>query len=192
MFSNTVSGEGFTTTTGTVVFTGGGGTGEGSGLGAFSVVKAVTGDGAGLVPSSLQYTVSYAYTDADGAPATGTLNLATGAAQTLSALPDGTVVTLTETTPPTVEGITWGTPVFSGEGITPTPEGAQLTITEDTTIAVTLTNPTTTTPPGTPAVPTGGLALTGAPLGGAAALATAFALLGTALITTTRRWIWRK
>lgn len=150
VFTNSISGEGFTTSTSTVVFAGGGGTGEGDGEGSLAILKAVSGAGAALIPTDVEYTVDYSYVDADGTPVAGTLNLVAGTPQTLDGLPEGVVVTLSESAPPAVDGAVWGNPVFSGEGVTVTEGGAQLTVSEGATVSVLLTNPTSVSPPVTP------------------------------------------
>ncbi|WP_025104762.1 DUF5979 domain-containing protein [Microbacterium paraoxydans] len=205
VFTNTVSGSSFTTTTGSVTVTTAGGGGDGDGLGGFTVAKQITGDGAALVPGTASFLVDYSYTAA-GAPVTGTLTLAAdGTAQSVQDIPEGTVVTLTERTAGAVAGIVWGTPLYAGEGVTTVDGSAQLSIGEDTVVAVELTNPTTLTPPSPsdppteeqppappapPAPPTTGLAITGADPGSLWALsATALVILalGGTLIARARR-----
>lgn len=126
----------------------GGGTGDGDATGAFTVTKAVAGTGASVVPADTAYTVHYSYGD----PAVErTVDVTAGATTTPITLPVGTVVTLDELTPPAVDGIDWGTPVFSGAGVTTLPDGrTQLTIGEETTLAVTLTNTAVSQPPVVP------------------------------------------
>src|SRR5690606_11605644 len=87
--------------------------------GGFSVAKALTGEGASLVPADTAFTVEYAY-DLDGTPVTGTLTvLADGTVvDGPQNLPVGTVVTFTETNLPDVPGVVWGAPVFSPESVT--------------------------------------------------------------------------
>lgn len=56
-------------------------------------------------------------------------------------IPTGTEVTLREIDTPTIPGITWEDPVFSGEGVTVNDDGsATFTIVEDAEVAITLTN----------------------------------------------------
>lgn len=138
----------------------GGGTGDGDAAGAFTVTKAVDGSGASDVPADAEYTVRYSYGDP---VVERTIAVTAGAASAPIQLPAGTVVTLVEVTPPSIDGIEWGTPVFSGTGVSALPDGgAQITVGGGATLAVTLTNiatakppvipPTTppTTPPATP------------------------------------------
>lgn len=126
----------------------------------FSVTKVVSGTGASAVPDDFEFTVTYSY----GSPATTGQLLLTPAdpAAGLSNLPAGTVVTLTEAAPgdagPSIE---WGTPVFSGTGVTAHDDGsATFTIGDDTAVAITLTNPAT--------LLTGGVEVTKEIIGGAA------------------------
>lgn len=152
----------------------GGGTGDGDATGAFTLTKAVSGSGASDVPADAVYTVRYSYGDP---VVERTVSVTAGATAPLIQLPAGTVVTLEELTPPTVDGIEWGTPVFSGTGVNALDDGAaQITIGSGATLAVTLTNTagTTpvippTTPPTRPALVT---PLTELPLTGGSSLAT--------------------
>ena len=100
--------------------------------GGFSVAKALTGEGASLVPADTAFTVEYAY-DLDGTPVTGTLTvLADGTVvDGPQNLPVGTVVTFTETNLPDVPGVVWGAPVFSPESVT---------VADGENVLVTLTN----------------------------------------------------
>ncbi|MCK8477377.1 Ig-like domain-containing protein [Microbacterium aurugineum] len=123
----------------------GGGTGEGAASGGFTVTKTVEGSGAPEVPTDAVYTVRYSYGDP---VVERTVEVAAGATAPRIQLPSGTVVTLVELSPPAVEGIEWGTPVFSGSGVQPLADGgAQLTVSEGATLAVTLTNAATAKPP---------------------------------------------
>ncbi|MGO1958881.1 MAG: DUF5979 domain-containing protein [Canibacter sp.] len=105
--------------------------------GAFSVLKAVTGDGADLVDEDALFTVDYTYTlpealGADPATGTGTLTVANdGQAVVSDSLPYGTEVTLDEAAPTAVAGGTW----LGYEFDNPT-----LTIGDETTFEVVLTN----------------------------------------------------
>lgn len=165
VFNNTVSGTSFTTTTASVTVTVAGGGGDGDGLGGFTVAKQITGDGASLIPATATFLVDYAYTIPAG-PVTGTLTLAAdGTPQLLQNIPVGTVVTLTERPATPVDGVVWGSPVFSGTGVTGTDTGAQLTIGDAANIAATLTNPTTLAP-----VPLGGFSVAKQVTGDGAAL----------------------
>ncbi|MFD6093779.1 hypothetical protein ACFWGN_16810 [Oerskovia sp. NPDC060338] len=60
------------------------------------------------------------------------------------------MVTLSELSPAAVDGVTWGAPVFSGEGVTPVDGGAQVTVGEEGLVEVALDNPATpVVPPAT-------------------------------------------
>lgn len=153
----------------------GGGTGDGDASGAFTVTKAVAGSGASAVPTDAVYTARYSYGD----PAVErTVAVTAGATSPLIQLPAGTVVTLGELTPPAVDGIEWGTPVFSGTGVSALADGgAQFTVGEGTTLAVTLTNTATSKPPVVPPTtpptpPTAVTPPTELPLTGGSSLAT--------------------
>lgn len=126
----------------------GGGTGDGSASGDFTLTKVLEGSGSSEVPADAVYTVRYSY----GEPAVErTLTVAAGEATSRIPLPAGTVVTLVELTPPAVEGVEWGTPAFSGSGVSGRADGsAQFTIGGGATIAITLTNTATVTPPVVP------------------------------------------
>lgn len=104
--------------------------------GAFSVAKVITGDGASLVPTGTEFTVSYEYPAGIGhAAGAGTVTVpADGTAAVVDALPYGAVVTLTETAPAAIDGATWAGATFSTDTVT---------IGNGTTVAVTLTNTVT-------------------------------------------------
>jgi uncharacterized repeat protein (TIGR01451 family)/fimbrial isopeptide formation D2 family protein len=104
----------------------------------FSVVKQVTGTGAGLVGSNASFTVNYSYPAGTGFPAgSGTLTVKNdGVVVTSGQIPVGATVTLAEAAPTPIAGGTWGTPTFSPSS--PITIGAS-----GSTIAVTLTNPIT-------------------------------------------------
>lgn len=105
--------------------------------GDFSILKALTGDGADLVGEDALFTVDYSYTlpeglGADPATGTGTLTVANnGEAVVSDPLPYGTEVTLSEATPTPVAGGTW----LGYEFDNPT-----FTIGDKTTFEVVLTN----------------------------------------------------
>jgi uncharacterized repeat protein (TIGR01451 family)/LPXTG-motif cell wall-anchored protein len=110
--------------------------------GTFSVVKKVTGSGAGLVPSSTAFTVNYSYPAGTGyAAGSGSLVVKNdGAAIVGPQIPVGAKVTLVEAAPSPIFGGTWGTSSFSPTS--PITIGAK-----GTTLAVTLTNPITIVQP---------------------------------------------
>ena len=160
-------------------------------VGGFTVTKALSGTGAALVPTGTTYTVDYSY-NAAGAPVTGSFEIGAGQTDGLDGLPAGTVVTLSEATPARQAGLSYGTPEFSGTGVTATATGAILTIGDATTVAVSLKNPVTPVVPATPTTPgaaTGTLAITGGELGlGGAILGGILLLAGAgALLIRTRR-----
>lgn len=130
------------------------------GSGEFSVTKAVTGSA--VVDPDKEFTVNLTYTPvAPTAP--NSLVLTAGETGTVSDLPAGTVVTLSEVDP-TDSGdpaTGWDDPIWSGTGVTDNGDGtASLTIGADTTVAATLTNPNT--------LITGGFELNKVVTGGAA------------------------
>ena len=106
----------------------------------FSVTKLVTGDASESVPDDFAYTVSY--TTPGQAAKQLTLTKA-DSVKTVTGLPVGTVVTLSEATPgAAAPDVKWGTPVFSGLGVTPYTDGtASFTIGAEP-VQVVLTNPT--------------------------------------------------
>ncbi|MFE6233800.1 DUF5979 domain-containing protein [Cellulosimicrobium sp. NPDC057862] len=108
-------------------------------VGGFSVAKAVTGGAAGLVPDDTAFLVDWEATLPEGATYDGDLSgtLTVRADGTVvdgpSDLPVGTTVTLTEQTPPEIDGVEWGEPVLS--------PASPITIVEGATgVAVTVTN----------------------------------------------------
>jgi LPXTG-motif cell wall-anchored protein len=109
-------------------------------LGGFDVTKTVTGDGAPVVAGT-DYTINYSY-EVEGEPATGSLVIADGETDGLSGVPFGTVVTLSEVAP-TGTGVTYGTPVFSGAGVTDNGDGTATFTIGEGTIEVGLENPVT-------------------------------------------------
>lgn len=115
--------------------------------GVFSVAKEITGTGATAVPEDATFAVDYEWTGGPEGAETGSGSLTVrndGVAVTSEEIPLGATVSLTEQAPPTIDGVTWGTPVFSP---------SQFTIGGEP-VAVTLTNPAATTPPApTPPAP---------------------------------------
>jgi hypothetical protein len=145
-FGNTVTGEAFDVEAWPVTYVDSDGGGDGDGLGNFAVTKDVTGTGAGVVGSQV-FTVNYSYVEG-GTTKTGQLTIADGQTEGLTGITEDTVVTLSEITP-TTAGVTYGTPVFSGTGVTNNGDGtATFTIADLTDVAVTLTNPATLIPGG--------------------------------------------
>ncbi|WP_130872988.1 Ig-like domain-containing protein [[Pseudopropionibacterium] massiliense] len=116
------------------------GSGTGEVVGHIGVKKVVTG---GTVDPGVAYPVTWSYQHG-GATRSGELSLkGDGTVETLNNIPDGTVVTLTEKVP-SVAGVGFGDPAFSGEGVTddtPDANSAQVTVAGLKTLDVTLTNP---------------------------------------------------
>ncbi|KRC32966.1 DUF5979 domain-containing protein [Oerskovia sp. Root22] len=108
--------------------------------GGFSLQKAVTGEASGLVPGGTEFTVSYSY-ELGGVPTSSTLTvLADGTVVNgPQNLPVGTVVTFEEIDLPSIDGVVWGAPAFSP---------ASVTIEDDVTTEVTVTNTATDEPAG--------------------------------------------
>ena len=119
--------------------TSGGGTGSGDTVGHIGVKKVVTG---GDVASDTVYPVAWSY-DYNGTTHQGELSVkGDGTLETLSNIPNGTVVTLTENVP-SVTGVDFGDPAFSGDGVTdgvPNATSAQVAVEGLKTREVTLTN----------------------------------------------------
>jgi len=87
--------------------------------GGFSLVKDVAGTAADQVPGSTPFTVRYAY-DLGGVPTTGTLTLTADGTVVDGPqnLPVGTVVSFVEADLPTLDGVVWGSPLFSPQTVT--------------------------------------------------------------------------
>lgn len=134
--------------------------------GGFSVQKALIGSGASSVPAGTVFTVRYSYL-VGGSEVSGTIDVRADGTAVAGPqdLPAGTVVRISEVQPPAVAGVTWGDPRIEVDGVATD----TLTIATGSTIAVSLTNTATATPP------TGTLPATGAD--SIAAIWTAIALL---------------
>jgi hypothetical protein len=145
-FSNTVT-LGSQSVTASTVYSTAGGNGVGDNLGGFSVTKAVTGAGATAAAGST-YSVDYSYTPSGGAPVSGVVTVQNGQTQSVTSIPKGTVVTLSEEAPAAVAGVSYGSPSFTGTGVTQTGSSATLTIGSGSTVAVNLENPTELLPGG--------------------------------------------
>jgi hypothetical protein len=145
-FTNTVT-LGTQSRTVSTVYSTAGGDGVGSNMGGFSVTKAVTGAGATAAAGS-SYSVDYSYTVSGSTPVTGVLKVQSGQTQSVSSIPKGAVVTLTEETPTEVAGVEYGTPAFTGTGVTQSGSNATFSIGSGTTVAVNLENPTELVPGG--------------------------------------------
>ncbi|MFK3678532.1 Ig-like domain-containing protein [Microbacterium sp. NPDC090218] len=153
-FGNKVQVSGTDASSFRVRYVAAGGDGGGSlNTGGFSVTKTLSGSGAEIVPTDTTYAVDYSY-DLAGTPVKGTLKIGAGETDGLTDLPTGTVVALAEVAPIDPAGLEYGTPMFSGEGVTITDTGATITIGKGTTIAIGLENPVTQlVPPPPPATP---------------------------------------
>lgn len=101
--------------------------------GKFSVLKELSGTGAGTVPVDTVYTVNYSYPAGDAyAAGSGTLEVqADGTAVESEDIPVGAVVSLAEDAPAAVRGTKWEEEKFSQ---------SEVTIGDDETVSVTLTN----------------------------------------------------
>ncbi len=112
----------------------------------FTVTKQVTGSAAGSVPDTFSFAVNYSYVDLLGATQTGTLNVTKGGVTqtaSLANIPVGTSVTLSEVTPTgAAPDVSWGTPTWSSN-VTTNANGSATFVVGSSTVAVTLTNPTT-------------------------------------------------
>ncbi|MFB9310893.1 choice-of-anchor A domain-containing protein [Agromyces hippuratus] len=165
-----------------------------SAVGGFSVAKALGGEATALVPGDTEYTVQYRY-ELDGETVTGTLTVrADGVAvDGPQGLPVGTVVEFTEIDLPEIDGVEWGTPVFSPETVT-IADGAStlVTVTNTATDAPVVPTPIDPTPetPGDDGTPGdgSGLASTGVQAVLPALLAVLLVAAGiTALVVRRRR-----
>lgn len=119
----------------------GSGGGEGY-VNGFSITKDVSGDAADAVTDA-EFTVDYTYdTPGPSEPQIGEpLRIGIGETDGVAPLPHGTQVVLSEVNVPAIDGIEWGTPQFTGAGVTDHLDGtATLTVLRDETIAVSLTN----------------------------------------------------
>lgn len=141
LFENRATGTGFDVTSNPVEYVGSGGGVGSDDLGDFTVTKTVTGTGAGVVGGQ-DFTVEYSYV-LNGETVTGELVVANGETDGLTRLPEGTVVTLSEVAPST-PGVTFGTPVFTGTGVTDYGDGtASFTVPDAYALTIGLENPAT-------------------------------------------------
>ncbi|WP_172979617.1 DUF5979 domain-containing protein [Agromyces agglutinans] len=145
------------------------------GPGGFTVTKAITGDGASVVPPGTQFTVGYRVDDGPEQ----SLVVGVGEPATVGDLPLGSTVTFTEAAPPEVADIEWGTPVWKVDGVTVS--DPTITIGAGQVVAVELQN--TADAPDTPgSLPAAGFAA-GVPL----TVAAIAVLLGLALLAARSR-----
>jgi hypothetical protein len=109
-------------------------------FGGFTVTKVVSGSAANSVPGSFEFTVEYSTDGTTWTPLTVSKN---DPSETVGNLPAGTVVQIREVAPgAAAPDVDFGTPVFSGTGVTTTGGVSSFTVGAGTTLAVTLTNPT--------------------------------------------------
>ena len=106
-----------------------------TGFGALTITKTVTGPGASSVPADTTFTVQYRV----GGGVVQSLLLSPGAAVTAGRLPTGVPVTMREGTMPSIDDVSWGTPVWTvdGQPLTPDAEG-WITFTPETGQLVTI------------------------------------------------------
>ncbi|MEV8212422.1 DUF5979 domain-containing protein [Leifsonia sp. NPDC077715] len=109
-------------------------------MASFTVQKSVIGTGAGAIPNSAPFTVTWSYPAKPGVypAANGSVTVTTGGgASAPVAVPVGAVVTLGEAAPGAVPGVTWG-PVGVFSPSSPITAGAK-----GSTVTVTVTNTAT-------------------------------------------------
>ena len=109
--------------------------------GTFNLTKSVTGDTENRVGDDVEFAVEYSL---DGGTTWVALPAVKDGATVAgpASIPTGTVVQIRELAPPVIDDVEWGTPAFSGPGVTPG-SPASFTIGDATTVAVLLENPTT-------------------------------------------------
>ncbi|WP_125482368.1 Ig-like domain-containing protein [Actinobaculum sp. 313] len=149
--TNTATVSGATVDRTLTISTSGDGFLDGPGLGGISVKKeALTGSGAEYVATDASFTVKATYV-VNGSKETKELHLAAGGeAQELHGLPVGTEVTLSEIVPDDGD-LVWGKPVFrsSADNVSISEDGTTATVTvgDQTTTAVSVTNQVTAPTP---------------------------------------------
>ncbi|HWD61267.1 MAG TPA: DUF5979 domain-containing protein [Humibacter sp.] len=146
-------------------------TASGGSDGEFDVTKTVTGSGASAVPPDTSFTVTYVVQGGEA----HTLRLTAEHTQKVTGIAPGTVVTFTESGPPPVVGVTWGSPAWSVNGTKVSDPTVTVGASEVVTIG--LTNTATTT---------GGLANTGSESVVALLWALAAMTIGTAAVALAR------
>ena len=108
--------------------------------GSISLTKQVTGPGAASLPPGTTFTVDYTY-EGLGLKGPGIVTLVNGQTVSVSGVPAGTTVTLTEVVPSDTS-IVWGTPIFVlPDGSTST-GSVTVTVGVDSHVAIVLQNPT--------------------------------------------------
>ena len=111
-------------------------------LGDFTVTKQIGADAAASVPGDFEFTVQYSVNG--GTTWTDLVVTKDEPSETVTGIPAGTTVLIREVEPTTAPAdVEWGTPVFSGTGVTATADGASFVIVANSSVAVTLLNPTT-------------------------------------------------
>ncbi|MFE6963503.1 collagen-binding domain-containing protein [Agromyces sp. NPDC057679] len=165
------------------------------GSSTFTIEKTLSGAAAGLVPDGTVFVVDYVR---DGVDA-GSLVIPFGQTVVIADLPPGTVIALTEVEYPDIDGVVWGTPTWTVDGVVLEPDAdgtVSFTVGESSMVSIELDNfanaPTTppTTPPETPAPPAGGggeLAESGIETGVWSVLGGGALLLGVLLAAAARR-----
>ncbi|GAA1526442.1 choice-of-anchor A domain-containing protein [Agromyces terreus] len=112
--------------------------------GGFTITKTVTGETADLVPDGTEFTVTYRVNGG----AEQTLVLALGEATAVADVPVGATVEFSEATPPAIDGVEWGSPVWQIDGVTT--DDPTITVGAGASVAVGLQNTATTTHPHLP------------------------------------------
>lgn len=114
-------------------------------VGALQVTKTVDGNGEHLVGDAEVFEVGYSYPLPGGGTEAGTLELSKAApSDSIAGIPADTVVTLSEAVP-SVPGVIFGTPAWTGVSLGPP---VTVTIVGDTTVDVGVTNTATLGPTG--------------------------------------------
>jgi len=97
-----------------------------------SLMKGVGGEAAGEVDASTEFPVTATWTDANGLEQSRALTINAEAPTSLGEdLPAGTVVTLTEDTPPIIDTVVWGSISISGDGVTDRGDGSAQVVVSD-------------------------------------------------------------
>lgn len=144
-FANSAVIAGNTQNSGTTYYQYADGSINGPGFGGVAVRKdAIAGPGGADVPADTPYTMTATYTQ-NNQPVTQTVTVTAGGTQAaINQIPEGTKVTLSELSTPTVPGVTWGDPVFSSTNpnveIAPDGKSAVITVGDQTIVGVHVTN----------------------------------------------------
>ncbi|MGC3955996.1 MAG: DUF5979 domain-containing protein [Propionicimonas sp.] len=120
-----------------------GGGGDPSQLGRFLIKKTVTGENAAAVPADTTFQVKAEW---NGGGQDITLRNDGSAVQS-KRVPAGTKITLSEVDLPAIDGVVWGTPVITGDGVTDNGDGTySVTPQAGDLLSLVLTNTATKTP----------------------------------------------